>query len=129
MIRHWDVWYTQGSASHPFYQKIKLNEETQELELDGDAVDLLLKKELSSPPIEGGSDQFSISYDGKLLAFSVHTKNREMAWTTKWDIYLIDLTAENPLENYNIISQIKERIDGLDRTIKDLENLYFSSMD
>ena len=61
-------------------------------------VSLLLKKELSSPPIEGGSDQFSISYDGKLLAFSVHTKNREMAWTTKWDIYLIDLTkTSNPV--------------------------------
>ena len=33
------------------------------------------------------------------------------------------------LENENITGQIKERIDGLDRTIKDLENLYFSSMD
>ena len=97
MIRHWDVWYTQGSASHPFYQKIKLNEETQELELDGEAVDLLLKEELSSPPIEGGSDQFSISSNGNLLAFSVHTKNREMAWTTKWDIYLVDLSAENAI--------------------------------
>lgn len=32
-------------------------------------------------------------------------------------------------ENENITGQIKERIDGLDRTIKDLENLYFSSMD
>ena len=48
MIRHWDVWYTQGSASHPFYQKIKQNEETKQLELDGDAVDVLLNQKLSN---------------------------------------------------------------------------------
>ena len=96
MIRHWDVWYTQGSASHPFYQKIKQNEETKQLELDGDAVDVLLNQKLSSPPIEGGSDQFSISSDGKLIAFSVHAKNNEMAWTTKWDIYLVDISTQEP---------------------------------
>lgn len=98
MIRHWDVWYTQGAASHPFYQKIKMDDETKNIVLDGEPVDLLLKQALSSPPIEGGSDQFSISNDNKHIAFSVHKKDREMSWTTKWDIYVADISGETSLE-------------------------------
>lgn len=33
------------------------------------------------------------------------------------------------LEKENILTQMKNRVDGLEKVIKDLENLYFSSMD
>ena len=36
MMRHWDFWYTEGKDSHPFYQKLKL--ENNKPALDGKPV-------------------------------------------------------------------------------------------
>lgn len=91
MVRHWDFWYKQGYDSHPFYQKIKLSEDGTKVELDGEPFDMLLNLDSVSPPIENGPEQFSISNDNNLIAFSVHVNDREMAWNTKWDIYTFNL--------------------------------------
>lgn len=89
MVRHWDFWYKQGINSHPFYQNIKLNDDGK-IVLDGDPFDCLLHISAASPPIENGNEQFSISSNGKYVAFSVHIVNHEMSWTTKWDIFLMN---------------------------------------
>ena len=91
MMRHWDFWYTEGKDSHPFYQKLK-NENGKPV-LDGTPVDMMLKEAYCSPPLEGGADQFAISNDGSLIAFSAHKKDEKMAYNTKWDVYLYDTTT------------------------------------
>ena len=90
MMRHWDFWYTEGKDSHPFYQKLKRGENGPEL--DGNPLDLMQSQEYCSPPLEGGADQFDISPDGNLIAFSAHKKDEKMSYNTKWEVYVYDLT-------------------------------------
>ena len=92
MMRHWDFWYTENKSSHPFYQKIVLDGETPKL--DGTPLDLMQSEEYCSPPLEGGADQFDISPDGNLVAFSAHAKDEKMSYNTKWDIFVYDLTKK-----------------------------------
>ena len=56
---------------------------------------MINKQNLCSPPIEYGSEQFDISSNEKYIAFSVHRKDRNMSWTTKWDILLYDVDNKN----------------------------------
>ena len=86
MMRHWDFWYTEGKDSHPFYQKLIM--ENNEPKVSGDPVDMMKSEAFCSPPLENGAEQFSISDDGKLVAFSAHEKNEKMSYNTKWQIYL-----------------------------------------
>ncbi len=104
MIRHWDIWYTEGAASHVFYQKIK-NEDNLPI-LDGEPVDMIVNQKLCSPPIESGSEQFDISSDENYIAFSVHKKDRTMSWTTKWDILLYDVNKKSLI---NITTEVLGR--------------------
>ena len=91
MVRHWDLWYVEGETSHVWMQKLSI--ENDKPVLSGNAIDLLsTKKNVCSPPFEGGSDQFNISPDEKYIAFSGHEKNENMAFSTKWDIYLYNVT-------------------------------------
>lgn len=102
MVRHWDTWYTEGKADHPFYQKIA--KEGNNYKLINEPIDMLLNQEASSPPIEGGSNSFSISEDESKIAFMVHQKDRTMAWNTKWNVYIYD-TINN---NYTVITNNEE---------------------
>ena len=90
MVRHWDHWYTEGKADHPFYQKISVKSEGV-FQLVGQPVDMLLADEICSPPLEGGSDSFSISKDENLVAFAIHKKDRIMSYNTKWDIVVYNI--------------------------------------
>ena len=92
MMRHWDFWYQEGKSSHPFYQKIINENGTPKLE--GSPVDMMQSKVFCSPPLENGAEQFSISADGNLVAFSAHNKDEKMSYNTKWDIYLYDITKQ-----------------------------------
>ena len=96
MMRHWDFWYTEGKDSHPFYQKLKM--ENNVPKLDGEPVDMMLNQIYCSPPLENGPEQFSISDDGNLIAFSAHKKDEKMSYNTKWDIYLYDITKNTKTE-------------------------------
>ena len=95
MSRHWDFWYTEGKMSHIFYQKLKL--EGNNVIVDGEHVDLLAKQSIASPPIENGPEQFSISNEQNLIAFSTHAIDKKMAHNTKWDIVIADLQNNNEL--------------------------------
>ena len=92
MMRHWDFWYEEGKDSHPFYQRIKRGENGPEL--DGEPLDLMQSEEFCSPPLENGAEQFSISSDGNLIAFSAHSKDKTMSYNTKWEIYVYDLNSK-----------------------------------
>ena len=89
MMRHWDFWYTEGKDSHPFYQKLSKGEKGPEL--SGSPIDLMQSQEYCSPPLENGAEQFDISPDSNLVAFSAHSKDEKMSYNTKWEIYLYDL--------------------------------------
>jgi len=89
MIRHWDIWYTEGKCTHPFIQKIKF--ENSIPSLDEKEIDILYNNESDSPPLELGSEEFSISNDNKFISFSAIKRNKEHSWNTKWDIYLYNI--------------------------------------
>ena len=91
MMRHWDFWYTEGKDSHPFYQKIIRGANGPQLE--GAPLDLMKSKEYCSPPLENGAEQFDISPDGNLIAFSAHSKDEKMSYNTKWELYIYDLNG------------------------------------
>ena len=90
MMRHWDFWYTEGKDSHPFYQKIVKG--TNGPQLQGDPVDMMKSEQYCSPPLENGAEQFDISPDGNLIAFSAHSKDEKMSYNTKWEIYIYDVS-------------------------------------
>ena len=90
MMRHWDFWYTEGKDSHPFYQKIVKGANGPQLQ--GDPVDLMKSEQYCSPPLENGAEQFDISPDGNLIAFSAHSKDEKMSYNTKWEIYIYDVS-------------------------------------
>ena len=92
MMRHWDFWYTEGKDSHPFYQKIVRGSNGPQIE--GDPLDLMQSEEYCSPPLENGAEQFDISPDGNLIAFSAHSKDKEMSYNTKWEMYVYDLNSK-----------------------------------
>ena len=90
MMRHWDFWYTEGKDSHPFYQKIVKG--TNGPQLEGDPIDMMANDQYCSPPLENGAEQFDISPDGNIVAFSAHSKDEKMSYNTKWEIYLYDVS-------------------------------------
>ena len=96
MMRHWDFWYTEGKDSHPFYQKLTKVEEKPSL--DGTPVDMMDNETYCSPPLENGAEQFSISPNGNLVAFSAHNKDQNMSYNTKWDIYLYNIETKERIE-------------------------------
>ncbi len=91
MMRHWDFWYTEGKDSHPFYQKLKL--ENNKPALDGKPVDMMFNQIYCSPPLENGPEQFSINDDGTMVAFSAHSKDEKMSYNTKWEVYIYDIAT------------------------------------
>ena len=119
MMRHWDFWYQEGKDAHPFYQKLVKNADGTP-GLEGTAIDMMQDQVYCSPPLENGAEQFSISPDGNLVAFSAHNKDEKMSYNTKWDVYLYnietkvrkELTAaeggrcQNPIFNPNNSEQL-----------------------
>ena len=97
MMRHWDFWYQEGKDAHPFYQKLAKNPDGTP-RLEGDPVDMMQDQVFCSPPLENGAEQFSISPDGNLVAFSAHNKDEKMSYNTKWDIYLYNIETKERKE-------------------------------
>ena len=93
LFRHWDQW-EDGKYSHLFVWNS-----------DADIRDLTPGLTTDTPihPF-GGSDQISVSPDGKWLAYVARVGGREIAWTTNTDVFLVatdgksralDITADN----------------------------------
>lgn len=87
MVRHWDTWNT------PYKNHLLIANKT-ESGLIVDAVDLI-------PSWEGdiaGSDQVSFHPDGGSLVFSAKYPSKDDAWSTNFDLFEVDLSA-NKLTN------------------------------
>ena len=84
---HWDQWLIEGKGSHLFYQKFKLN--GNKFELIGTPRDLTIGMKLNTPPLFTSNENYDISNDGNLVAFSVHERNHEESWSTSWHTYYI----------------------------------------
>ena len=86
---HWDQWLIEGKGSHLFYQKFKLTENNK-FELIDKPKDLTKGMELNTPPLFTSNENYDISPDGNLVAFSAHLRNHEESWSTSWHTYYIN---------------------------------------
>ena len=101
-VRHWDTW-SDGRRSQLF--SIPLDPSGA---ADGTPVNLTsgLDGDVPSKPF-GGSEDYAISPDGQLVAFSVRAVPVGEPWSTNFDIYIVpaaggaqrNLTADNPAED------------------------------
>lgn len=87
---HWDEWLIEGKGSHLFYQKFKLNEAQNAFELIDNPKDITKGMELNTPPLFTSNDNYDISNDGTMVAFSAHLRNHEESWSTSWHTYYIN---------------------------------------
>ena len=98
-VRHWDTW-SDGRRSHLF----SLGLDAAGLST-GSPVDLTrgIDGDVPGKPF-GGREDFTISPDGREVAFSVRAAPRGEPWSTNFDIYEVEasggpprnLTADNP---------------------------------
>ena len=88
---HWDEWLIEGKGSHLFYQKFKLNGEN--FELIDTPKDITIGMELNTPPLFTSNENYDISNDGTMVAFSAHIRNHEESWSTSWHTYYINLNT------------------------------------
>ncbi|MCX7895763.1 MAG: S9 family peptidase [Thermoanaerobaculum sp.] len=80
-IRHWDSW-EDGRRNHLFVYRLD----------DASLRDVMVEMDADCPSRPfGGSDEYSISPDGKALVFSAKDVGREEAWSTNWDLFWVDL--------------------------------------
>ena len=97
MFRHWDKW-DDGKRKHLFVWRP-----------DGPPIDLMKGSPYDAPPGPfGGSEEATISPDGKTVVFSSKQVGREAAWSTNIDLWRVpadgsaapvSLTSKNPAED------------------------------
>ena len=99
MVRHWDIWYTEGMASHLFYQHFEYNNEENKLKLvENSPTDILKGLNISSPPFEEGTEHIDISSDNNFIVFTTNKKDNDEPFDTAWKIYLYNI-KEKKLTN------------------------------
>ncbi len=81
-VRHWDTW-KDGRRSHLFVLPLAQHQAS------GSALDVTrgMNADVPGKPF-GGSEDWSFSPDGKLIAFSARDVGREESWSTNFDIFL-----------------------------------------
>jgi dipeptidyl aminopeptidase/acylaminoacyl peptidase len=82
-VRHWDTW-KDGTRNHIFaYDLAK-----------GEARDLMpaMDADCPSKPF-GGSEDYTVSPDGRTVVFSARDAGREEAWSTNFDLYSVPVDA------------------------------------
>ncbi len=81
MFRHWDTW-KDGRRAHLFAQKLS----------GGPVVNLQKKQNADSPSKPfGGTEDFTLSPDGKTLVYVAREAGREEAWSTDLDLFSVPL--------------------------------------
>ena len=91
-IRHWDNWF-DGRRNHLFVMDLEKRQ----------PVDLMTGMDQDAPTRPfGGSDEFSWSPDGKLVAFASKPSEGE-AWSTNVEIYLVN--PDDPRPKPRLISK------------------------
>jgi dipeptidyl aminopeptidase/acylaminoacyl peptidase len=82
-VRHWDTW-KDGTRNHLFAYDIE----------KGQALDLMPAMDADCPTKPfGGSEDYTLSPDGKMVVFSARDAGREEAWSTNFDLYSVPLDA------------------------------------
>jgi dipeptidyl aminopeptidase/acylaminoacyl peptidase len=82
-VRHWDTW-KDGTRNHLFAYDIE----------KGQALDLMPAMDADCPTKPfGGSEDYTLSPDGKAVVFSARDAGREEAWSTNFDLYSVPLDA------------------------------------
>jgi len=82
-VRHWDTW-KDGTRNHLFAYDIG----------KGEARDLMPAMDADGPSKPfGGSEDYTVSPDGKVVVFSARNVGREEAWSTNFDLYSVPIDA------------------------------------
>ncbi len=77
-VRHWDTW-ENGTRNHLFVYDLT----------SGKATDLMTAMDADCPSKPfGGSEDFTMSPDGKTVVFSARDVGREEAWSTNFDLFV-----------------------------------------
>ncbi|MBV1775058.1 S9 family peptidase [Burkholderiaceae bacterium DAT-1] len=92
-VRHWDEW-ADGRRNHLFAVKVPAQGTVK------DGVDLMrgMDGDTHTKP-HGGSEDYTVSVDGKTAYFSVRLAGREEAWSTNFDIYAVPLDGSAAPKN------------------------------
>ncbi len=78
-IRHWDTW-GDGTRNHLFVYDLA----------SGQATDLMPQMDADCPTKPfGGSEDYTVSPDGKTVVFSAKDVGREEAWSTNYDLFVV----------------------------------------
>ncbi|MEW6363365.1 MAG: S9 family peptidase [Acidobacteriota bacterium] len=82
-VRHWDTWM-DGTRNHLFTCDIASRKVT----------DLMPQMDADSPSRPfGGSEEYTISPDGKQIVFTARDVGREEAWSTNFDLFSVPADA------------------------------------
>ena len=84
LFRHWDTW-KDGRRAHLFAQKLS----------GGPVVNLQKKQDADCPTKPfGGTEDFTISPDGKTVVYVARDAGREEAWSTDLDLFSVPLDGK-----------------------------------
>lgn len=95
-MRHWDTW-KEGTRNHLYYVSLKQS--------PARAVPLMLGFDGDCPTMPfGGSEDFTLSKDGRTVYFSARVAGKTEPWSTNFDLFSVsvdggqvkNLTAGNP---------------------------------
>ncbi len=88
-VRHWDTW-EDGLRSHLFVLPVG----------GGEPVDLTrgLDADVPAPPFGGGED-ITFTPDGRSVVFAARNVEREEAWSTDFDLYVVPVDGSRPPRN------------------------------
>ncbi len=77
-VRHWDTW-ADGTRNHVFVYDLA----------SAKATDLMTAMDADCPSKPfGGSEDFTVSSDGRTVVFSARDVGREEAWSTNFDLFV-----------------------------------------
>ncbi|PHY22214.1 S9 family peptidase [Caulobacter sp. BP25] len=93
-VRHWDTW-ADGTRNHLFaYALDTVGVAT------GQPINLMKGFDGDSPTKPfGGDEDFTITPDGKTVAFSAKVAGKDEAWTTNFDVWSAPLDGSERLQN------------------------------
>lgn len=97
-VRHWDTWETEDKYSHIFSLPLTASTELGwGYKAAGQPVDLMYKMSYAGPvPPFGGDEQYSISPDGKEVAFTAERIAHETSWKTGWQVFKVPAEGGAP---------------------------------
>ena len=85
-VRHWDTW-GDGTRNHLFSYELAT----------GKLVDLMPQMDADSPSKpSGGSEEYTVSPDGRTVVLAARDVGREEAWSTNFDLFAAPIDGSAP---------------------------------